>query len=68
MISISETADGYEVSSAAYLHTFQDRNKAIFAARVIAIECRGEDGQEMPIMVPMGWGEAILIGGGATAG
>ena len=61
MVEISETQGGFEVRAITYSETFASKFKAIMAAHAVAMREAVQCGQPVRVMVPMGWGEAIVV-------
>ena len=61
MVKINETQRGFEVRTITYSETFASKFKAIMAAHAVTMKEAVQLGQPVRVMVPMGWGEAIVI-------
>jgi len=61
MVEITETQDGFQVSTVTYRETFASKFKAIMAAHAVAMTRSVEVGKSVRVIVPMGWGEAIIV-------
>jgi hypothetical protein len=61
MVEINEMQDGFQVSATAYRETFASKFKAIMAAHAVAMTHAVETGEPQDIIVPMGWGESVVV-------
>lgn len=61
MVEIRQVQAGFEVNSATYRETFQNKFKALMAAHAVALGEATVEGRPVPIMLPEAWGENIVI-------
>jgi hypothetical protein len=67
MVEISEVAAGFRVSGACYDEIFHSRFKATMAAHAVALGDATAAGRPVAIIVPEGWGEAVLVQPGPSS-
>lgn len=67
MVQIKQVASGFEVSGARFHEVFQSRFKATMAAHAVALGDATASGRPVSIVLPQGWGDAVVIEPGPVA-